>query len=505
MARVLTATIRPICQVTRNLLVCIAGLYFRSFSWVTRLAFQGTIDFPCTLSGAAPKNAEICWWHVLDDLVGMCWFDRLHLAFDKLEGSPAVITCLPASDLNIRTTTISSAALHCEPAWLTYCPIVVRASFLADRISLPALADLNLAIHISHHFHRGAYTLSHQRLQDHPPEESKNCLAQDNRDSKVPLADSGTSWKQDRVIACTRLQCRSFLSPKIWFSCAKLIVVVVWLRRKATSRHDREIRGDDKGLTSTRIRYSSPPPREGDEVLQYLTDHRQRNAFRPRHTPPDVCAAQDVALGKSRTLDLAIRSAQSSRRDSGVNDDLSTEKTKDIIPDLEANDDDLAVKPPPPRQQATADLLAAPSIESLASARAPSPKRPFSEISWSATSQDDGPEYRPQPSPRRASKKATPQPTKPSQPRSPSDKRARRGRKTPVRPSELRNLGVDAQGLDPNRQSPVVRKLYSFKGKWYEVTGPGRPDWAEDEKEEIVSAAPQSSKRSRASLSRHVQ
>ncbi|WPB01619.1 uncharacterized protein RHO25_006248 [Cercospora beticola] len=278
----------------------------------------------------------------------------------------------------------------------------------------------------------------------------------------------------------------------------------------ATSRQNQGVRGDDKGLTSTRIRYRSPPPREDDEVLQYLTEHRKSKNFRPRHTPPDVCAAQDLALGKAHILELAIRSAQSSRRDSGVNAELSTEKAKDLVPDLEASNDDFAVKPPPSassRQFATTNLLAAPSIESGVSARAPSPKRPFSEISSSATSQDDGgPEYRPQPSPRRASsKKVTPQPMKPAQPRSLSEKRIHRGRKTPVRPSELRNLGVDAKGLDPTREEPVVRKLYLSKGKWYEITGDGRPDWAEDEKVQVVSVAGQSSKRSRASLSRHSQ
>ena len=74
-----------------------------------------------------------------------------------------------------------------------------------------------------------------------------------------------------------------------------------------------------------------------------------------------------------------------------------------------------------------------------------------------------------------------------------------------MRPSELRNLGVDAKGLDPTREEPVVRKLYLSKGKWYEITGDGRPDWAEDEKVQVVSVAGQSSKRSRASLSRHSQ
>ncbi|KAM3419735.1 hypothetical protein BST61_g3068 [Cercospora zeina] len=464
------------------------------------------------LHARCPEGPPKCsWWHVLDDLVGICWFDRLHLAFDKLEGSPAVITCTPP------TSTPEQQQHHHHQSFrgvtrLLDSPMALlstRTSFLADRISLPARANVQPRdTHIAplpprHMYSVASATPVVNSLSTHNPALCKRIATRKFR-LQTPEPPGNNIRPSSGLCSNVGVSIRTHNDPPVQNSS-------LWrfaphkARVQATSRQNRGIRGDDKGLTSTRIRYSSPPPREGNEVLQYLTDHRQRNAFRPRHTPPDVCAAQDVALGKPRVLDLAIRSAQSSRRDSGVNDDLSTEKTKDVVPALEANDDDLAVKPLPPCQQAPADLLAAPSPESATSARAPSPKRPFSEISSSATSHDDGPEYRPQPSPRGASKKATPQPRTPSQPRSPSDKRAHRGRKTPVRPSELRNLGVDAQGLDPNRQSPVVRKLYKSKGKWYEVTGPGRPDWAEDEKEVIVSATPQSSKRSRASLSRHVQ
>ncbi|KAI5366206.1 hypothetical protein Slin15195_G077290 [Septoria linicola] len=270
---------------------------------------------------------------------------------------------------------------------------------------------------------------------------------------------------------------------------------------RASWKHNHGTRGEDKGITSIRIRYSSPPPRQDDKTLQNLTRDRGLGGFRPRHTPLDVCAAQDVALGKARILGLAIRSTQTPRRDSGVNDqEMDENKTKNLdhISDSEPEDEDYAVKSPPPLPPA-ATRLSAPSNKSPLSSRARSPKRPFSEISSPSTAPEEETPRRPPLPPPRATKTTTPQPSTLAVPNS----RTKRGRKTPVRPSELRNLGVDAAGLDPNRHEPVVRKLYLSKGKWYEFTGPGRPEWAEDEKEEVVPTVPPSTKRARASISRY--
>lgn len=82
-------------------------------------------------------------------------------------------------------------------------------------------------------------------------------------------------------------------------------------------------RGSD-GVTSIRIRYQSPPPRSMDDATALLVQGRNLGSYQPHHTPPDVCAAQDVALGKADILKTAEREASKTRRDSGVNGEAAT-------------------------------------------------------------------------------------------------------------------------------------------------------------------------------------
>jgi hypothetical protein len=94
-----------------------------------------------------------------------------------------------------------------------------------------------------------------------------------------------------------------------------------------------QARGVD-GVTSIRIRYESPPRRSEEEGTLYLAEGRQMGRYAPRHTPPDACAAQDVALDKPAVLKLAVRGAIGSRRDSGITSDAPL-TTKDHVSDSE--------------------------------------------------------------------------------------------------------------------------------------------------------------------------
>lgn len=251
-------------------------------------------------------------------------------------------------------------------------------------------------------------------------------------------------------------------------------------------------------MTSTRIRYPSPPPRENDAVLQFLTKDRGFGRFQPRHTPSDVCAAQDVALGAAGNRNLTIRPPPS-RADSvapAAEKKKKKKKMHRISAASAAEDDDYAVKapppppsssspPPPPAPPASLMHPSPPSSRSLA-ARAASPKRRFSSISASAAPSEEHPDQAAAaPAPRR--------------------ERKGKGRIGTVRASELVNLAVNAEGLDPSRQEPRVRMEYLSKGKWYEVTG-GRPLWAEDERERVVSAGlPSVGRRTRASPGKYAQ
>lgn len=208
--------------------------------------------------------------------------------------------------------------------------------------------------------------------------------------------------------------------------------------------------------------------------MQFLTKDRGIGRFQPHHTPPDVCAAQDVALNIASSRNLSIRPSPS-RTDSVAPAEKKKEK-KHPAHAPKKDDDEYAVKAPPPPS--------APSSRSLAT-RAASPKRPFSSISSPAAPPDDRPVEKAPPPPRR--------------------ERTGKGRIGPVRASELANLAVNAEGLDPIRQEPRVRMEYLSKGKWYEVTG-GRPSWAEDERERVVVVGSgQSSRRARASPGRYAQ
>lgn len=90
-------------------------------------------------------------------------------------------------------------------------------------------------------------------------------------------------------------------------------------------------RGVD-GLTATRIRYQSPPPRQDDGITAYLASGRNIKHMHPRHTPPDACLAQDVALNKAEVLKAAIEDARLARRDSAVNTEAAL-AVKEIVPD----------------------------------------------------------------------------------------------------------------------------------------------------------------------------
>ncbi|CAK4030757.1 Hypothetical predicted protein [Lecanosticta acicola] len=91
-------------------------------------------------------------------------------------------------------------------------------------------------------------------------------------------------------------------------------------------------RGID-GETSVRIRYGSPPPRSDEDATVFLTERRKIGPYRPRHTPPDACAAQDVALDKAEILAAAVEAAKVprlARRDSGMNDDDKKDEDAEV-------------------------------------------------------------------------------------------------------------------------------------------------------------------------------
>lgn len=210
-----------------------------------------------------------------------------------------------------------------------------------------------------------------------------------------------------------------------------------------------------------------------------MTKDRGIGHFQPHHTPPDVCAAQDVALDIVKSRNLSIRPPPA-RTDSVAPPEKKKQEKKPQLPAPKKVDDDYAVKaPPPPPPSAATMRPSAPSSRSL-SGRAASPKRPFSSISTTTTPPEAPSVEPPPPPPARR-------------------ERTGKGRIGPVRASELANLAVNAEGLDPIRQEPRVRMEYLSKGKWYEVTG-GRPPWAEDERERVVApGVGQSTRRTRAS------
>ena len=106
-------------------------------------------------------------------------------------------------------------------------------------------------------------------------------------------------------------------------------------------------RGID-GETSIRIRYHSPPRRREDDATAMLAEGRGVGRFRPRHTPPDASAAQDVALKKAEVLTAAIEAAKapkSVRRDSGMNYDGTKDEADEAKTHVSDSEDEDRFEP----------------------------------------------------------------------------------------------------------------------------------------------------------------
>ena len=68
-------------------------------------------------------------------------------------------------------------------------------------------------------------------------------------------------------------------------------------------------------------------------TLTYFSGRNIKH-MEPRHTPPDACQAQDLALGKAEVLKAAEESAKLPRRDSAVTSEAAN-AVKDFVPDSE--------------------------------------------------------------------------------------------------------------------------------------------------------------------------